>query len=160
MSSSAPTLYFAYGSNLSLVQMRARCTTAIYVETAVLHDWTWIINSRGYANIIPSASDASQQVYGLVYALTPADEALLDGYESVPWAYTKEMVDVEVLNEDATGVQEVRQVMVYVDRLRVTSDVPKEEYIGRMQRGCREAAEKGVPWKWMERAMGGYFQVR
>lgn len=58
---------------------------------------------------------------------------------------------------DGGGV--VREVMVYVDRVRVERGWPREEYVGRMQRGCREARVKGVPVEWLERVMGEYFLV-
>lgn len=105
---SAPTppraLYFAYGSNLSTTQMKARChfnpkRSSVPVAIAQLPDWTWIICSRGYANVLapttPPPDDVaslasndkppktSNGVYGLLYDLDPADEDELDGYEGV-----------------------------------------------------------------------------
>ncbi|KAA8572454.1 hypothetical protein EYC84_003074 [Monilinia fructicola] len=47
-----PTLYFAYGSNLSLTQMKARCPNSTYYGLGVLQGYRWIINQRGYANIV------------------------------------------------------------------------------------------------------------
>ncbi|ESZ95000.1 AIG2 family protein [Sclerotinia borealis F-4128] len=48
-----PTLYFAYGSNLSLTQMHTRCPHSTYYGLGVLYGYRWIINERGYANIVP-----------------------------------------------------------------------------------------------------------
>ncbi|KAB8300284.1 hypothetical protein EYC80_000484 [Monilinia laxa] len=48
-----PTLYFAYGSNLSLTQMKSRCPNSTYYGLGLLQGYIWIINERGYANIIP-----------------------------------------------------------------------------------------------------------
>lgn len=45
-------LYFAYGSNMSTEQMRERCPTATAVGLAKTVGWRWIINRRGYANIV------------------------------------------------------------------------------------------------------------
>jgi len=59
------TLYFAYGSNLSLAQMNLRCPTSSYIGLARLRGYRWIINTRGYANIvevptsIPTSSSSS-----------------------------------------------------------------------------------------------------
>ncbi|KAI1486705.1 hypothetical protein F5X96DRAFT_217738 [Biscogniauxia mediterranea] len=51
-STAAPLLYFAYGSNLSTAQMRARCPASEPLALAHLAGWSWIINERGYANIV------------------------------------------------------------------------------------------------------------
>ncbi|KAF8915928.1 condensin complex subunit SMC2 [Mucidula mucida] len=96
-------LYFAYGSNLSVTQMIARCqynpsVSAKPLAVAHLPNWTWIINQRGYANVVPPSlqldsllSEAtttndvlpSTGVYGLLYAMDPEDEQSLDIYEGV-----------------------------------------------------------------------------
>ncbi|KAI9646721.1 hypothetical protein NHQ30_004718 [Ciborinia camelliae] len=47
-----PTLYFAYGSNLSLTQMQTRCPNSTYYGLGLLQGYRWIINERGYANIV------------------------------------------------------------------------------------------------------------
>lgn len=180
------TTYFAYGSNLSLVQMRARCPNNTYIGLGILRGWTWIINPSGYANIIPSPPSSSLShpptsspnsiVYGLIYTLTPSDKSRLDVYEGVPVDYTKELLSVEVFEEgegmelDGSGSGNrpgiikkgngvTKKVLAYVDRLRTDKGTPKDEYIFRMQRGCREAARKGVPKEWMERVIGEYLPI-
>ncbi|KAI1091575.1 hypothetical protein F5B19DRAFT_260129 [Rostrohypoxylon terebratum] len=45
-------LCFAYGSNLSLTQMRCRCPSSQPIGLAHLPGWAWLINERGYANIV------------------------------------------------------------------------------------------------------------
>ncbi|KAI0454912.1 hypothetical protein F5B21DRAFT_224002 [Xylaria acuta] len=115
-------LYFAYGSNLSTTQMQDRCPYSTPIGLAHLVGWTWIINERGYANIVPNRYEISSQtpdtedqveandgydsswdqplkvvpgtgVYGLVYQLDPDDEERLDRYEGVGFAYEREMLD-------------------------------------------------------------------
>ncbi|TGO36988.1 hypothetical protein BHYA_0109g00240 [Botrytis hyacinthi] len=46
------TLYFAYGSNLLHTQMKTRCPDSTYVGVGVLQNYRWIVNRRGYANIV------------------------------------------------------------------------------------------------------------
>jgi gamma-glutamylcyclotransferase len=73
-------LYFGYGSNLWIDQMTRRCPDSKLVRLGILRDWKWIINGRGYANVIEPPKDV---VYRLVFEISPSDvdEALLDGFE-------------------------------------------------------------------------------
>ncbi|GJN66652.1 hypothetical protein PLICBS_000671 [Purpureocillium lilacinum] len=168
-------LYFAYGSNLSTTQMRQRCPFSTPVGLGFLEGWRWIINERGYANVVPmtpspggsggegssssSSSNKKAGVYGLLYLLPPQDEARLDGYEGVPWAYERMHCDYlrwatppplegtgdgdgEGTGEAAAADEPVR-ALVYVDRQRVTEGTPREEYVGRMEEGIRDAV-----WNW------------
>ena len=96
-STSKSTIYFGYGSNLWLEQMRTRCPTSKYLGVARLDGYKWIINDRGYANVmqvVDEEMDGSSKfdnvVYGLVYSLKEKDERRLDRNEGVPVAYTKE----------------------------------------------------------------------
>ncbi len=67
----AGTIHFGYGSNLRKAQMRKRCPNHAGVGRASLSGYKWIINKRGYANIVVSPADV---VKGFLYELTPADE--------------------------------------------------------------------------------------
>ena len=119
------TLYFGYGSNLWLHQMQLRCPTSQYLGVARLPNYSWIINDRGYANVVErgeaetkveaeakdqaadqaaakagNSSTATDAVYGLLYSLLPPDEARLDVNEGVPEAYTKETLGVDFWASD------------------------------------------------------------
>ncbi|KAK8075192.1 AIG2 family protein [Apiospora hydei] len=165
-------LYFAYGSNLSCSQMRTRCPTAYPVGLGHLRGWTWIINERGFANISNTPAEAASDeqaagneqaakpyhdltvqqasapagVYGVLYALLPADEAQLDVHEGVPTAYEKAALDVEVVRGSTSQAmtyneyeQQLLPTLVYVDYQRVKADWPRSEYVERMNRGIAEA---------------------
>ena len=163
------TLYFAYGSNLSLLQMKARCPSSTYVGVGILKGWTWIINARGYANLIANSAsevtNANEIIYGLVYRLSPEDEALLDGFEGVPEDYTKEIHSIELWEHGEMTTEPfvesgtMTQALIYIDRIRVKKDRPKEEYIGRMRKGILEAAQKGIPLGWMKAVMGEFLPL-
>lgn len=108
-------LYFAFGSNLSSTQMRARCPGAKAVGLAYLPGYEFIINERGFANVVPANNNNNHNnnnatattaggggggggVYGVLYRLASAGEkARLDGYEGVPSAYEDLVLDVEQL---------------------------------------------------------------
>ena len=145
-----PTLYFAYGSNLWQAQMRRRCPTSTFLGIATLARHRWIINARGYANVVCVGDDdggdgnddggdgnaTAPVVWGLVYALRPADEAALDAAEGVPHAYGKASLGCEFWARDGGGgdggggVQ--RTMLVYVDGRRTAAGVPRAEYVDRM----------------------------
>ncbi|GAB7362975.1 hypothetical protein MBLNU230_g3270t1 [Neophaeotheca triangularis] len=46
------TTYLGYGSNLWRSQMQSRCPTAGFVGIARLRGFRWMINQRGYANVV------------------------------------------------------------------------------------------------------------
>ena len=136
-------LYFAYGSNLWLDQMARRCPENKFVGLGILRGWKWFINKRRYANIIRSPEDL---VYGLVYELSPADEASLDRSEGVPLDYTKETMEIELQLAD-NGGKSVTWALIYIDEKRVEEGEPWEEYVHRMNMGIRDATARGLP-KW------------
>lgn len=148
--------YFAYGSNLSLTQMAARCPSARPAHLARAYGWRFIINARGYANVVPDGvSDAAAGVsgpgvFGVLYEITGRDEEALDGYEGVEQG-CYEKVEMLVWIQCGRGAERVREMegsgqlgrmaLVYVDRERVEVGVPREEYVVRMNRGIQEARE-------------------
>ncbi len=87
--STPPTTYFGYGSNLWKHQMVKRCPTSEYLGVARLSGYRWIINERGYANVVEMAGNKTEGetkdvVWGLVYKLQREDEQGLDKNEGVP----------------------------------------------------------------------------
>ena len=104
------SLYFAYGSNLSLEQMAARCPESRYIGLARLHDFRWQINQRGVANVVPKRGSV---VEGLCYLLSRKDEVRLDKNEGVPIAYVKQHEEVELFV--ASGAIAGRQVKEIID---------------------------------------------
>jgi hypothetical protein len=165
-----PRFYFAYGSNISVTQMSRRCPTSTYYCLGLLHHYTWVIGERGYANIIysppssspPSPSLSSHQkgqedvVYGLLYTLQEADEALLDRSEGVPHSYTKHLLDVDIvppLASERRGDKKTVKALVYVDEVTRQPGICKEEYVARINRGIRDAAQRGMPRWYVENVL-------
>lgn len=146
-------LYFAYGSNLSTEQMRTRCPLSTAIGLGFLPGWRWLINERGYANVVspahpsfadaPADADAAGGVYGLLYLLPPGDERSLDVFEGVPAAYDKCQCPVRWVRDGdgkpVPGGGEAVTALVYVDERRTRPGVPRPEYIGRMERGIEDA---------------------
>ncbi|KAF8211991.1 Butirosin biosynthesis, BtrG-like protein [Mycena galopus ATCC 62051] len=135
---SPKTLYFGYGSNLWRHQMDMRCPDNKFLGTARLPDWRWIINEAGYATVLPSNGD---EVWALLYELSPADEEKLDGYEAVPRNYVKQIIPVEYFaGKNGRDYGEMRQ-----------GKPPKREYIFRMNSAMADALADGVPKAYIEK---------
>lgn len=151
-------LYFAYGSNLSTEQMRQRCPYSTPVGLAYLSGWRWLINERGFANVVQTNDpDEQQGVYGLLYLLPPQDEELLDAHEGVPWAYQKYQVQVRWAN--ASQDDETLKALIYVDTRRTEEDVPREEYVGRMERGISDVVENwGMDEDWVDDVLRRFWE--
>ena len=79
-STSQPILYFAYGSNMHLHQMAARCPTSVFMGVGILRGWKWQINERGVANIVKSHN---HNVEGIVYDIDQGNKRQLDRNEGV-----------------------------------------------------------------------------
>ena len=150
-------LYFAYGSNLSTEQMHERCPHATPVGIGHLQGWRWIINTRGYANVVKCTDDESQGVWGMLYLLPPRDEDTLDKFEGVPWAYDKHVLEVrwalDDLKKTPDGGEQMVRALVYVDEERRDSGKPRGEYVGRMERGIEDAVGWGLGEEYVERVM-------
>ena len=156
------TIYFGYGSNLWKQQMTLRCPKSEYLGIARLNRYQWIINERGYANVVEVTdpkNTSSNEVWGLVYSLQPSDEENLDINEGVPEAYTKEDLSVDYWPAQKDGPPKVKDkpqqmdMLVYVDRKRMEPDVPKKEYIYRMNMGIKDAGGEGMPETYVQDVM-------
>lgn len=96
-------LYFAYGSNLDIEQMRQRCPSARVIGVGRLSDhrlaFSRYSDSRGggVADIVP---DEGQVVWGLLYDVSERDlKGNLDRYEGYPRHYTRLRLRIETLTE-------------------------------------------------------------
>lgn len=182
MANANATIYFGYGSNLWRQQMQSRCPTSEYLGVARLNDYKWLINQRGYANVVEINSSSSStpseiekaagkqkpspyanEVWGLVYTLEPNDEARLDRNEGVPVAYTKENITCDFWAvHDGRGPANVTEkpreveMLVYINREQVEPSEPKEEYVYRMNMGIKDAVKEGVPEGYVRDVMRGF----
>jgi len=109
--------------------MKVRCPGYKVAGRAIMNDYRWIINRRGYANVIPSKGD---YVEGVLYWLTEVDEGRLDVKEGVAGgSYRKEYLHVQFNGQ-------LTLALVYVDPISEEGR-PKAEYITRIEAGIRDA---------------------
>lgn len=121
--------YFAYGSNLWLCQMNKRCPDNRICGYGILKKYRWIINERGYANIIDSDKD---EVHGVVYEITKSDEDRLDSCEGVKKGSYEKKYMMVLVNNSAI------ECLVYVDPRKEIGS-PSEEYKRRIKRGISDS---------------------
>jgi gamma-glutamylcyclotransferase (GGCT)/AIG2-like uncharacterized protein YtfP len=124
------TVYFAYGSNMDVVQMGRRCPSSEYVGLGRLANHRFIINARGVATVIP---DATGHVEGVLWHLANDDELTLDEYEGVPTYYQRQQASVE------TNSAEI-QALIYIAN-ESTVGPPRSGY---MERIVAAAKQHGV----------------
>ena len=100
--------YIAYGSNLSVEQMRYRCPDAKVIGMAAIKDWKLVF--RVHATIEPAEG---RVVPVLIWEIGDRDERNLDRYEGAPSYYRKEDMTVTMTDLDGKNPQEVT-AMVYL----------------------------------------------
>jgi cation transport regulator ChaC len=147
MEDEAPTmLYLAYGSNLSLRQMRARCPGARPVARAVLEGYALAFagHSRGWGGPVATVVRArGARVHGLLYELPTEDLRALDRSEGAPFVYERRMRIVR----DEHGRR--RRAHLYVHREDQGDVLPPLRYVERIRRAYRRL---GFPTSVLPRA--------
>lgn len=126
-------LYFAYGSNLSLTQMCARCPQAVPVAAQVLADYRLaFVGERtlrwgrgGVATVVPHKGAC---VHGALYRLNRRDELVLDGFEGVAGGHYRRELQ---LFPDSP-----EPVLVYVASAGVEAyNMPNAKYLAVIRQG-------------------------
>ncbi len=120
-------LYFAYGSNLDVSQMRKRCEYAEVISGGKLQDYRLDFTrysemwQGGVADIVPCEG---RDVWGLVYKIKDRGLELLDRYEAYPVAYTRFQTEIET----QSGL--VQDVWVYIIQKKEKFVPPSSKYLG------------------------------
>ena len=143
------TLHFAYGSNMSVPDMRARCPGAVALGVATLAGWRFVINPDGYGSIAPQAGGI---VPGVLWRLGPRELAAINAYENVAGGlYVRRMLSV--LRD---GRREA--ALVYIARRR-GEGAPRPGYIELVVAAARawELPERYIAslQRWSPSALGG-----
>ena len=114
-------LYFAYGSNINLNQMRYRCPDATVYGQAVLDNYDLRFRGSGVATVEPKEGAC---VYGLLWELTDKCEASLDRYEGYPRLYIKQALEVRTFDGQRVPV------MAYImnPELHLKPSLPPRDY--------------------------------
>lgn len=140
-------LYFAYGSNMSLRQMRKRCPAAQRVGIGMLANhvlaFTRFAQGRrcGVADVLPHPS---QDVWGVLFEVNSTDLRSLDASEGFHGAGLENAYDrseITVLRE-GDPAQPVRAELYVVQEKSAESLRPNQDYQALLVEG---ATENGLP---------------
>ena len=123
--------YIAYGSNLSVEQMKHRTPDAKIVGTATLQGWRLLF--KGCATIEPKEG---REVPVLIWEISDTDEKNLDRYEGYPIYYYKRELPVTVTPLDGGAPRELT-AMVYIMDEKHTFRMPSLYYYDVLHRGYR-----------------------
>lgn len=92
-------LYFAYGANMDVAAMAARCPRSRPLGRARLARHRFIVMETGYASV---TRDNRATVHGLLWDLALSDTPALDRYEDVARGLYRKLV-LPVLRETTPG---------------------------------------------------------
>ena len=115
-------LYFAYGSNLNLSQMKRRCKDSVFLKKINLENFRLTFRSRYRAADIEPKKNSL--VPGGLFEISKSDEKKLDLYEDYPILYKKYYFFFNG-----------RKVMTYTMVKKTPFRFPSERYLNVVKRG-------------------------
>ena len=125
-------LHFAYGSNMHVGLMQARCPDARVAGRAVLRDHRFVVTRDGYASVTAVPGDV---VHGLLWRISPRDLAALNAYENVDAGlFRRVLLPVQAHGRSA-------KALVYIGR----GGAPGRARAGYMELVATAAREAGLP---------------
>ena len=118
-------LYFAYGSNLNLFQMKRRCKDSIFLKKINLKDFRLTFRSKYRAADIEPKKNSI--VPGGLFEISKSDEKKLDVYEDFPNLYKKYYF-----------YYYGKRVMTYTMVKKSAFKFPTERYLNIVKRGYKD----------------------
>jgi len=133
-------LYFAYGSNMNLTQMKNRCQDNFKkISNTILKDYILGFDQSGYANI---KEKNGEDVMGVLYNLNQQCLTNLDGYEGYPNHYNRKWVKVIDLEN-----QKEYQTQAYIQPENNFNGAPNQSYLQIIIKG---AIENNLPTTYVD----------
>ena len=118
-------LYFAYGSNLNLFQMKRRCRDSVFLKKYELKGYKLNFRSKYRAADIEKSKNSL--VPGALFEISKSDEKKLDVYEDYPILYKK--LYFTYYN---------KTVMTYIMVNKTEFRYPTERYLNVVKRGYKD----------------------
>ena len=130
-------LYFAYGSNLNIFQMKRRCKDSKFLKKIKLKDFRLTFRSKYRAADIEPKKNSI--VPGALFEISKSDEKKLDLYEDYPILYKKYYFTYYG-----------KKVMTYTMVKKSSFKFPTERYLGVVKRGYKDC---DLNEKYLKRAL-------
>ena len=118
-------LYFAYGSNLNLFQMKRRCKDSVFLKKYELKGYKLNFRSKYRAADIEKSKNSI--VPGALFEISKSDEKKLDVYEDFPILYKK--LYFTYYN---------KTVMTYIMVNKTEFRYPTERYLNVVKQGYKD----------------------
>ncbi len=118
-------LYFAYGSNLNLFQMKRRCKDSVFLKKYELKGYKLNFRSKYRAADIEKSKNSL--VPGALFEISKSDEKKLDVYEDYPILYKK--LYFTYYN---------KTVMTYIMVNKTEFRYPTERYLNVVKQGYKD----------------------
>ena len=118
-------LYFAYGSNLNLFQMKRRCKDSVFLKKYELKGYRLNFRSKYRAADIEKSKNSF--VPGALFEISKSDEKKLDVYEDYPILYKK--LYFTYYN---------KTVMTYIMVNKTEFRYPTERYLNVVKQGYKD----------------------
>ena len=130
-------LYFAYGSNLNLFQMKRRCKDSIFLKKINLKNFRLTFRSKYRAADIEPKKNSI--VPGGLFDISKSDEKKLDVYEDYPTLYKKHYF-----------LYFEKKVMTYTMVKKTIFKFPTERYLNIVKQGYIDC---GLDKKFLKRGL-------
>ena len=130
-------LYFAYGSNLHLFQMKRRCKDSVFLKKINLADFKLTFRSKYRAADIEPKKNSI--VPGALFEISKSDEKKLDVYEDFPHLYSKHYFHYYG-----------KKVMTYTMVNKSPFRYPTERYLNVVKRGYKDC---GLDYRYLKKAL-------
>jgi len=118
-------LYFAYGSNLNIFQMKRRCKDSKFLKKIKLKDFRLTFRSKYRAADIEPKKNSI--VPGALFEISKSDERKLDIYEDYPILYKK-----------IYFLYYGKKIMTYTMSKKTSFRYPTERYLNVVKRGYKD----------------------
>lgn len=128
--------YIAYGSNLNVEQMRARCPDARIIGTSVLKDYRLLFKGSKTGSYLTVEPEQGYEVPVAVWSVSEEDERRLDIYEGFPDFYYKKELTLPVKGI-RSGIVRDRKVFVYIMHEDRKIGIPTAYYVSTCRTGYR-----------------------
>ena len=127
MNKSKTILYFAYGSNLSISQMKQRCPKSKLLHKGYLRDYKLVFSrysSIWHGSVADVIRVEGRHVWGLLYEMPKDDLKSLDSFEGFPRMYNRKLMTI--YNEKS---QPTKNVWIYYIVHKFKNGRPAKRYL-------------------------------